>query len=81
MAHDKQKINFAANLFTGKALTWWKHRIIHQNIQYTYFDDLMDDIHKHFVDVDLINKLRDRLDALQQGNGSVQSYISKFKEL
>ncbi len=62
-------------------MTWWKHRIVHQNIQYTYFDDLMDDIHKHFVDVDLINKLRDRLDALQQGNGSVQSYISKFKEL
>ncbi len=39
------------------------------------------DIYNHFVDVDLVNKLRDRLDNLVQGKGSVQNYITRFKEL
>ncbi len=55
----------------GKALTWWKHKVLHQGVHYVDFSDMTDDIHGQFVDVDLINKLRDKLDNLTQGNGSV----------
>ena len=64
-------MKFTANLMQGKALTWWKHKVIHQGTFYLTFDEMLEDIYKHFVDVDLVNKLRDRLDNITQGNGSV----------
>ncbi len=80
-ANDQDKISFAANLMQGKALTWWKHKKLHQQAHYETFDDMTRDIYNHFVDVDLVNKLRDCLDNLVQGKGSVQNYITRFKEL
>ena len=51
-------------MMQGKALTWWKHKVLHQGVTYSDFTEMLDDIYNHFVDVDLVNKLRDRLDSL-----------------
>ncbi len=80
-ATDSDKVRFASNLMQGKALTWWKHKVLHQGVVYDDFATMTNDIYNHFVDIDLVNKLRDRLDNLNQGKGTVQAYITRFKEL
>lgn len=65
-ATEPDKCKFAVNLLTGKALTWWRHKLQNEHVQYTSFEQLKHDIYQQFVDIDLVNKLRDQLDNLVQ---------------
>ena len=58
-ANEREKIMFSTNLLTGKALTWWRHKVTNENPYYHDFNAFLEDIHEHFVDTDLINRLRD----------------------
>ena len=58
-ASERDKVMFSANLLTGKALAWWRHKITNENPVYHTFEQFLDEIHDHFVDTDLINRLRD----------------------
>jgi hypothetical protein len=58
-ATERERILFSANLLTGKALTWWRHKITNENPHYNLFAEFLNDIHEHFVDTDLVNRLRD----------------------
>jgi hypothetical protein len=61
---DPDKLKFAVNLLSGRALTWWRHHIQTSATTINTFTELRDALYKEFVDVDHINKLRDSLDNL-----------------
>ena len=45
-ADERSKVMFAANMLTGKALTWWRHKIQIENPTYFTFEQFLDDIHE-----------------------------------
>jgi hypothetical protein len=62
-ATEPEKLRFASNLLSGRALTWWRHR--QQNsATITTFMALKEQLLAEFVDIDHINKKRDELDNL-----------------
>ena len=65
-ASEADQIKFASNLLTGKALTWWHYQLQTQGNHYATIQHFTNDIYKHFVDADLVNKLRDQMDVLVQ---------------
>lgn len=58
-ASEQDKVKFAVNLLTGKALTWWRHKLSTEVVRYNTLDDLKTDLYNQFVDADLVNKLRE----------------------
>lgn len=58
-ATEQDKIKFASNLLTGKALTWWRHKISNEGADYNTFTEFTNDIYSQFVDIDIVNRLRD----------------------
>ncbi len=56
---DTEKFNFSINLLTGKALTWWRHEIAHGSSVINGYEALKHALYRQFVDIDLVNKLRD----------------------
>ncbi len=45
---------------------------MYQGVSYDTFSDMTNDIYNIFVNVDLVNKICDKMDILTQGKGSVQ---------
>jgi hypothetical protein len=58
-ASEFDKIKFAANLLTGKALTWWRHKLTYGEPNYGSLMDFISDLYAQFVDTDHINRMRE----------------------
>ncbi len=63
---DSERFQFATNLLTGRALTWWRHELVHGASTIQGYEALKNALYRQFVDIDLVNKLRDQIDSLVQ---------------
>ena len=73
-----EQVRFAATLFTGRALTWWRstHTL---RTQPNTFNQLEHALHENFSDIEHLNKLRNKLNGLKQTK-SVSAYIQVFRD-
>lgn len=79
LTDDQDKLKFATNLFTGRAMTWWRHHVLCNASPISTWSQLTSALLAEFTDVDRENKLRNKLAALKQTQ-SVSKYISTFRD-
>ena len=58
----------ASSLLEGRALTWWRTECAYDPTLLTYldFDDFVLRLEDAFIDVDLVHKLRSKLNSIRQ---------------
>ena len=81
LSTDSEKLKFACNLLTGKALTWLRYQQTF-GTSFQSFIAFCHAIYDEFVDVDHVNKLRDEFDVIVLAkHQTVPKYTQRFREL